>query len=191
MIFSCEGVQQKDIHTSFSPFKLHLWQQLQRKWYFVDVVNIVRKRYLLQHTAFEIVFADLTSVLLAFEEGQVSKFVEEVMRARKSLYSKKKDLVTANKVAFCMKEFFLGVPAENVAISSFTEDWIERRISTFGYLMRLNFLSSRSYNDFSQYPVFPWTAQPLNTKSPHLRNLEKNMGSLGSLERIDAYKKKF
>ena len=29
-------------------------------------------------------------------------------------------------------------------------------ISNFQYLMHLNTLSGRSYNDLMQYPVFPW-----------------------------------
>ncbi len=28
--------------------------------------------------------------------------------------------------------------------------------SNFEYLMQLNTLAGRSYNDLSQYPVFPW-----------------------------------
>ena len=36
------------------------------------------------------------------------------------------------------------------------QDWLQRRISNFEYLMALNALSGRSFNDLSQYPVFPW-----------------------------------
>ena len=37
-----------------------------------------------------------------------------------------------------------------------TEDWLHWRISNFDYLMQLNQLASRSFNDLSQYPVMPW-----------------------------------
>lgn len=37
-----------------------------------------------------------------------------------------------------------------------TRSWINREISNFDYLMRLNALAGRTYNDLSQYPVFPW-----------------------------------
>ena len=30
------------------------------------------------------------------------------------------------------------------------------KISNFEYLMSLNMLAGRSYNDLSQYPVLPW-----------------------------------
>ncbi|CAN0355959.1 unnamed protein product, partial [Discosporangium mesarthrocarpum] len=34
--------------------------------------------------------------------------------------------------------------------------WQRRRISNFEYLMGLNVLAGRSFNDLCQYPVFPW-----------------------------------
>ena len=37
-----------------------------------------------------------------------------------------------------------------------TEKWMQWKISNFEYLMHLNQLAGRSYNDLSQYPVFPW-----------------------------------
>ncbi len=40
--------------------------------------------------------------------------------------------------------------------SSVTQRWVRSEISNFQYLMHLNTLAGRSYNDLSQYPVFPW-----------------------------------
>ncbi len=37
-----------------------------------------------------------------------------------------------------------------------TRDWISGRISNFDYLMHLNREAGRSFNDLTQYPVFPW-----------------------------------
>lgn len=43
-------------------------------------------------------------------------------------------------------------------------------ISNFQYLMHLNTLAGRSYNDLMQYPVFPWILadydSEVNLKSP-------------------------
>lgn len=43
-----------------------------------------------------------------------------------------------------------------VAKSKLTKRWVERQISSFEYLMALNTLAGRTYNDLNQYPVFPW-----------------------------------
>jgi len=40
--------------------------------------------------------------------------------------------------------------------SFFVEEWINGKISNFEYLMYLNMISGRSFNDQSQYPIFPW-----------------------------------
>lgn len=41
-------------------------------------------------------------------------------------------------------------------LSRLTMGWVEGRITNFDYLLHLNILSGRSYNDICQYPVFPW-----------------------------------
>ena len=45
----------------------------------------------------------------------------------------------------------LEKPIEHVA-----KLWVSGRISNFDYLLFLNMASGRSFNDLSQYPVFPW-----------------------------------
>lgn len=34
--------------------------------------------------------------------------------------------------------------------------WLREEVSNFEYLMQLNLLAGRSFNDLSQYPVMPW-----------------------------------
>ncbi len=43
-----------------------------------------------------------------------------------------------------------------VGETSVTQRWVSGEISNFQYLMHMNTLAGRSYNDLSQYPVFPW-----------------------------------
>ena len=42
-------------------------------------------------------------------------------------------------------------------IKYYTNLWVDNKISNFDYLIYLNIMSSRSFNDISQYPIFPWT----------------------------------
>jgi hypothetical protein len=41
-------------------------------------------------------------------------------------------------------------------ISRAENRWIRGELSNFDYLMQINILAGRTYNDLSQYPVFPW-----------------------------------
>ena len=47
-------------------------------------------------------------------------------------------------------------PEEILRESKITERWITREISNFDYLMMLNTIAGRTYNDLNQYPIFPW-----------------------------------
>lgn len=44
------------------------------------------------------------------------------------------------------------------------QDWIEGRISNFEYLMLLNVMSGRTFNDIAQYPLFPWVMKRYDTE---------------------------
>jgi hypothetical protein len=43
-----------------------------------------------------------------------------------------------------------------IKLSKTINDWTKWKINNFSFLMWLNFFANRSYNDISQYPVFPW-----------------------------------
>ena len=68
--------------------------------------------------------------------------------------------------------------------SRIIELWQNRKISNFEYLMELNTMAGRSFNDLTQYPVFPWvisdyTSAELDLTDPSVyRDLTKPMGAL-------------
>jgi hypothetical protein len=87
-----------------------------------------------------------------------------------------------------------------------TEKWMQWKISNFEYINLLNQLAGRSYNDLSQYPIFPWivtdytSAIPPEINAPFnqavgapqgFRDLNKNMQLLGSAERQAEFKRKY
>lgn len=79
-----------------------------------------------------------------------------------------------------------------------TQQWLDRQLSTFEYLMQLNFISGRSYHSLAQYPVFPWiladyTSKTIDLNDPAVyRDLSKPVGALnpdrlsGFLERFES-----
>ena len=76
----------------------------------------------------------------------------------------------------------LHVPVLNF---NFHENAIFQRgeINNFQYLMHLNTLAGRSYNDLMQYPVFPWIVADYDSEELDLlsqdtfRDLSKPMGA--------------
>ena len=69
------------------------------------------------------------------------------------------------------------------------EEWQNNNISTLEYLMWLNIFSGRSFNDLTQYPVFPWLISNYSDDSPEislkddLRNLNVPMGMIAITEK--------
>ena len=45
---------------------------------------------------------------------------------------------------------------QTIEKTDFTEEWQRHQISNFTYLDKINKFSSRSHEDLSQFPVFPW-----------------------------------
>ncbi|GAX27124.1 hypothetical protein FisN_13Lh328 [Fistulifera solaris] len=68
--------------------------------------------------------------------------------------------------------------------SKMTDLWKKRKISTFEYLIAINRMAGRSFNDLANYPVFPWVLADYKSESIDLddfrvyRDLTKPIGAL-------------
>lgn len=65
-----------------------------------------------------------------------------------------------------------------------TSNWVAGKMSNFEYLMSLNLLSGRSFNDASQYPIMPWVIRDYDSteldlsKPESFRDLSLPMGAM-------------
>ena len=75
------------------------------------------------------------------------------------------------------------------SVTDVSKKWSRETISTLQYLLYLNSVGNRSFNDYSQYPVFPWIVKDYQTDQfpPPLRDLSKPMGQIspGRTARFD------
>jgi factor associated with neutral sphingomyelinase activation len=77
-----------------------------------------------------------------------------------------------------------------------TLKWQNGVISNYEYLMYLNSMSDRSFNDLTQYPVFPWIICDFESREIDLQNsktfrdLSKPIGALNP-ERLERYKARY
>jgi hypothetical protein len=94
----------------------------------------------------------------------------------------------------CMKllqcEFLqMDQDASEALIATATNRWLKRKVSNFNYLIELNKLAGRTYNDLGQYPIFLWVIA--DDQSPTFRNLGLPLGALsrdrlnGALEHME------
>jgi hypothetical protein len=138
--------------------------------YFLDrLVEAYGRRYLLQSCAIELFFLDTLEVFFAFKTlAEVKHFYRILRRQHVPLLSTAR---TLNPRHLCQQ-------------SPWTDLWRKRLISNYEYLMRLNIIGGRSYNDITQYPVFPWVLADYTSSSIDLndpasyRNLSLPVGAL-------------
>ena len=71
-------------------------------------------------------------------------------------------------------------------ISNKVDEWQNFKISTLEYIMWLNIYSGRSFNDLTQYPVFPWIISNYTTNELDNENDYRNMAlPIGMMELAD------
>ncbi|VDD89192.1 unnamed protein product [Enterobius vermicularis] len=83
----------------------------------------------------------------------------------------------------------LMTPRQLFKHSDMPQKWQRREISNFDYLMFLNTVAGRTYNDLNQYPIFPWilanyTSETLDlNEASNFRDLSKPIGALSESRR--------
>jgi hypothetical protein len=76
------------------------------------------------------------------------------------------------------------------------KDWIDGKMSNFDYLLFLNQYSGRTFNDLSQYPIFPWILTDYTSPTIDLndfniyRDLSKPVGALNE-DRFDLFSERY
>ncbi|XP_055840960.1 lysosomal-trafficking regulator isoform X2 [Episyrphus balteatus] len=140
--------------------KLYFIATYRCKYFYVscDVDNITEiwlKRYQHQEKAFEIFLETNKSLLFSLQNQDDWKIMKEVF---------------LDKIVVC--------PDQN-KILLITQQWREGLLTNWEYIMTLNQIAGRTYNDLMQYPVFPWilanyTTDVLDlTEKKNFRKLEK------------------
>jgi len=152
-----------------------------KRWDLSQVRAVHASRYLLQYSALEIFFTNsLPPVFFNFPSQRIAKDVGTTIiylgNGPTSGKSSSKDREDMILYVDKRKVYELAEKAR--------ERWRRREISNFEYLMTLNTLAGRSYNDLTQYPVFPWvladyTSEKLDLSNPAtFRDLSKPVGAL-------------
>ncbi|EKX51876.1 hypothetical protein GUITHDRAFT_65803, partial [Guillardia theta CCMP2712] len=130
-------------------------------WNLNNLSEVHGRRFLLQPDSLELYFHGRRSILLSFPPPAGEKAESVVSQVYKRLVS---------TCGSSLKIHFLFHPGKHVARAKLTDDWVNRKISNFEYLMHLNYFSGRSYNDLTQYPVMPWILADYSSASVDLTN---------------------
>ncbi|SCN66140.1 probable beige protein homolog [Fusarium fujikuroi] len=169
-------------------------EQESRHWRWQDVISISKRRFLFRDVAIEVFFTDGRSYLLTTINSVVrdNLFVKMLSKAPHTsgantlpnpedawrLESLKVFDESPQGFGSKFGTFFNSSPWNPLL-----KKWQKGEISNFHYLMMVNTMAGRTFNDLTQYPVFPWvladyTSEDLDLDDPNtFRDLSKPMGA--------------
>lgn len=183
-------------------------EQESRSWKWNDVLSISKRRFLFRDVAVEVFFTDgrsylLTAISHSLRDDLYSKLVAKVPHTsgaaalpnpedawRLDALKVQEEISTGFSSKFGS---IFNTPAWNPAMRR----WAKGELSNFHYLMLVNTMAGRTFNDLTQYPVFPWvladyTSEELDLDDPAtFRDLSKPMGAQNpgrQAEFVDRYK---
>ncbi|CAM9627335.1 unnamed protein product, partial [Phaeothamnion confervicola] len=163
------------------------------RWPYEEVAAVHKRRFLLRHVALEVFMVDGQNYLLTLADLSTMGDVYGKLMARDGGMGGDGGIGGGVGVGGSGGGMGIGAVAASLAVAVagkfrsptlMTERWVNGQVTNFEYLMHLNTLAGRSYNDLTQYPVFPWVL--CDYRSPRLdlsdpavfRDLSRPMGAL-------------
>ncbi|KAL8413495.1 hypothetical protein RB594_004941 [Gaeumannomyces avenae] len=170
-------------------------EQESRSWRWLDVISISKRRFLFRDVAVEMFFRDgrsylLTAINPAMRDEIHGKLVQKTQHSAgpgSSLASPEDAWRLEALKVFEEAPQTFGSKFGSIFNSSpwtpIMRRWQKGEISNFHYLMLVNTMAGRTFNDLTQYPVFPWVladygGDELDLNDPAtFRDLSKPMGA--------------
>ncbi|KAF9701788.1 hypothetical protein EKO04_001077 [Ascochyta lentis] len=164
-----------------------------RHWKWSEVISISKRRFLHRDVAIEVFFDDGRSYLLTAISAQARNDIHGRVLQRASHVVNPERLVNS-EIAWRLDSLRNIEEAPQTLGSRFasafgsasshpaTKKWLKGEVSNFHYLMFVNTLAGRTFNDLTQYPVFPWVisnyeSEELDLTDPrNFRDLSKPIG---------------
>ncbi|KAF1830743.1 beach-domain-containing protein [Decorospora gaudefroyi] len=164
-----------------------------RDWKWTEVISISKRRFLHRDVGIEIFFDDGRSYLLTAISPQARNDIHSRVLQRASHVANPEKHANS-EISWRLDSLRNPEEAPQTFGSRFasafgsasshpaTKKWLKGEMSNFHYLMFVNTLAGRTFNDLTQYPVFPWvlsnyTSEELDLTDPsNFRDLRKPIG---------------
>jgi Beige/BEACH domain/PH domain associated with Beige/BEACH len=164
-----------------------LYQHRSQRIAFSALHSAFKRRYQLQQIALEFYDVNKCGTLIAFSnQSEREEVLSKVLQAKlpNSIFS------SSYGTFISYSKFMTNLKARIVS------QWVNGKMSNFEFLMHLNSFAGRSFNDLTQYPVFPWViadydSDEIDLSDPKIyRDLSKPMGAIGR-ERAKQFQERY
>ena len=187
----------KDMGSCFgSIFKNHKKDKdkIDFKIEYLNIKYMFLRHYFYNESAVEIYTETNKSYFLNFRNNKdLLQFINDILHH--SFFRKIKTEDYKGKKLLGYENIFSPGKKKSYYIIHKVEDWQNYNISTLEYLMWLNIYAGRSFNDLTQYPVFPWILTNYKTEEldpkNECRDLSKPMGMMEANEKSEMRKETY
>ena len=168
-----------------------------------SIKDVKKNTFLFRTVALELFLMDGRNYFLTFESKKIrDSMVQRLQSKILSNSNSKSDSQDSTMIQQSGESHSasLGLVLNTVfgrnAFTEWTQKWVNGEISNFCYLMLINTMAGRTYNDLTQYPIFPWilsdyTSDVLDLNDPKtFRDLSLPMGAQKS-KRASIFKDRF
>ena len=164
-----------------------------RSWRRDEILSISRRRFLFRDVAIEVFFKDGRSYLLTTNNTNLrNELYQKLLSKASSASGRGSSTGEDGSWRFdsvqdpadhtqSLGNRFTSVFSQNSSNPA-TRRWMQGEMSNFNYLMHVNTMAGRTFNDLTQYPVFPWVLADYTSEELDLsdwrsfRDLTKPMG---------------
>ncbi|CAI9764807.1 unnamed protein product [Fraxinus pennsylvanica] len=181
--FIVDNTERNDMGDGLDSKNVNRVQEKDHSWLISSLHQIYSRRYLLRRSALELFMVDRSNYFFDFgaTDGRRNAY-RAIVQARPP---------HLNNIYLATQR-----PEQLLKRTQLMERWARWEISNFEYLMQLNTLAGRSYNDITQYPVFPWilsdySSHDLDLYNPaSYRDLSKPIGALNA-DRLKKFQERY
>lgn len=181
-----------DMRLYFQPFN-NVTSEKVLKVDISDMRRIYKRRHAMRHVGLEIFVNNknytyssqsYSSNSSAFSSTSTSSSTSFNFSSQTSYYFTFDSTEIRDEVYALITNLPCFTPQKQYSLSYIVSCWLNGQISNFDYLLYLNQYAGRSFQDLTQYPVFPWviadyTSETLDLESPRTyRDLTKPIGAL-------------
>ena len=122
-----------------------------------DIKWIFRRKYYYTNSAFEIFTTSNKTYYFNFKyENDREIVIDEILKKIQTIPIVDDLKEGGNNLVGYENKIVQKKKKEKIKLSEIIKKWKNWEIDNFGLIMWFNIFGNRSYNDISQYPIFPW-----------------------------------
>ena len=143
-------------------YKCKIISPLREKSAVLEIHSVIKVIYLIIDNRTQIISGDSIRYLIARNRFNSPTAFEVNLYNGKTYYIELDNIKSLlvlkeiSEISSRIERPMITSPSLFMRNSQITQMWVSRKMSTFRYIVYLNMIAGRSFNDLTQYPIFPW-----------------------------------